>query len=303
MATVINLHSIFRYLTDNEEFLLSVIEVDEKIPGSKKKKSQNVMSNMIADYNVLLPYERQEYKMLPKQIKIFLNPKYSRLGIKNVYEKQFNICNISFLNSLNMILRPELFKTSSEEQIKNVSLLENFIIHKISRNYHIDKVKNTKKAQAHNKSIVELLTLGKVSSEVIQYVVDIFEINLIVFDLTKSETVFYWVKGNKYPYLNLFKDIYFMTCIQGNYEPISILDDNISIEDVHKIYIHILVNLDNIIINQECKLSVTTLLYLETWNISLSDYYFIIRKFYNTSVSKTINKSIKDFKALTCDDE
>lgn len=295
--TSINLHTIFRYLVNNDNFLLSIEEVNEKLPNTKKKQMVNLMNNMIADSTVLSPYEIQEYQALPSKLKSFLNPKYSRLGIKNVTEKNLNIVNVSFLNSLNIILRPELFRTSYEEQMKNVSLLENFLAHKISRNYQIDKVKNTSKVKAKNRALIDLLAQGKITPEIIQYVVNIYEINLVIFDMNKSEFSLYWTTGNKFPYFNFFREVYFMTHIQGNYEPIVTLDTTLEIEEIQKIYTNILIHSNEIKFNVPINLSVISLTYIETWNIPPNKYQIILEKFYNKS-GKPIDECIEEFNTL-----
>ena len=293
----INLHTIFRYLIDNDNFLLSIEEVNEKLPSTKKKQKVNVMTNMITDYSPLSPYEIQEYQNLPSKLKTFLNPKYSRLGIKNVTEKNLNIINISFLNSLNIILRPELFRMNVDDQMKNVLLLESFLVHKISRNYQVDKAKNTSRVKTKNRALIELLSQGKITNELIQCIVNIFEINLVIFDFTKSEILMYWTGGTKYPYFNFFREIYFMSHVQNNYEPIITLDNTLDKEEIHKIYTNILINADQIKFNTDFRLSVVSLPYIETWNISDIKYLKILEKFYNKT-TKTLDQCIKEFNTL-----
>ena len=286
----INLHSIFRYLVNNDSFLLSVEEVNEKIPNTKKKQMTELMNNMIADSTVLSPYEIQEYQSLPPKLKLYLNPKYSRLGIKNVTEKNLTIVNVSFLNSLNIILRPELFKMNYEEQMKNVVLLENFLAHKIYRNYQIDKVKNTSKVKAMNRILIDSLSQGKITPEIIQHIVNIYEINLVIFDLNKSEFELYWTMGIKFPYFNFFREVHFMTHIHGNYEPVITLNTTPEIEEIHRVYTNILIHADEIKFNIPINLSIISLTYIETWDISSDKYHTILKKFYNKS-----NKSIDEF--------
>jgi hypothetical protein len=298
MTNSINLHTIFRYLTNNDSFLLSVEEVDpEERISNKKKHKVDLMTSIVTDHGTLSPYEIQEYSALHSKIKTFLNPKYSRLGIKNVTEKNLNIVNISFLNSLNLILRPELFRMNIDEQMKNVGLLENFVIHRISRNYQIDRIKNTSRAKAKNRDLITLFSQGKITSELIQYCVNIFEINLVIFDLTKTEILLYWSSGIKYPYFNLFRDIYFMTHINGNYEPLVPLDSVNESEDIHKLYTTILTRIDEIKTSSGIKLHIASLPYLESWNIPHTKYLKILKMFYNES-TKTVDQCIEEFKNM-----
>lgn len=244
---------------------------------------------MITEYIPLSPYEKQEYSLLPHKIKNFLTPKYLRLGIKNVMEKYMNIVNISFLNSLNILLRPDLYNANIDEQFRNFNQLENFICFMIKRNFQIDKIKNTQKVQAINREIIKNLVEGKISHELIQYIINIFEINLLVFDLTKMDIYFYWTKGHKHPYFNPFRDIYCMSYIQGNYEPVMTPNNIISDEEKNKIYVEILNNLVDIKCLPELKVATYTMIYFETWKMDSESMIKIMETFF---LGKRTNKSI-----------
>ena len=279
----INLHTIFCHLVNDDKFLSTTIETNNDVRKKKnKKKGFNLMKNMVTEYSILAPHESQSYHHFPYKVKSFLTPNYVRLGIKNIIEKNLNRKNISFLNSLNLILRPELCKMDLEEQIKNFNLFEVFVCHKIQRNYQIDKTKNTRKIQSVNKELIKNLSEGEkqISHELIQYIINIFEINLLVFDFIKMDVYFYWSKGIKYPYLNLFKDIHCMSYIQGNYEPI-IPRNTISEEQRQKMYLNILTNSADIICYPEIDMFVNSLIYLNTWDIDISSYITIIQRFFN----------------------
>jgi len=296
----INLHTIFRHIINDNNFLSTVIETDNREIEHKKNRHDgfNLMANMIIEYIPLTPYESQTYGLFPSKIKSFISPNYIRLGIKNVIEKNLNIINISFLNSLNILLRPYLYKLNIDDHIKNLILLENFISHKIQRNYQIDKIKNTKKVQNINKSLIKDLVEGKISHDLIQYIINIFEINLLVFDLTKSDVYLYWTRGYKYPYFNIFKNLYCMAYVQGNYEPIIPEDYTFIPERIHKMYIHILTCKSEIIYPKgEIELTVSSLLVLDSWNIPDDSYIKIIESFFNKPV-KTMDDYYKDVAAI-----
>lgn len=298
----INLHVIFRYLVDDDTFLSTVVETDQnEFEESRKKKNEfSLMTDMMIDYSPLVAYETQEYNLFPQKIKNFLSPDYVRFGIKNVIEKKaktinttFINVNISFLSSLNILLRPALHKMNIDEHISNVHLLEAYIDHKIHRNYQIDKIKNTKKVKVVNAELSKNLFEGKLSHELIQAIINIFEINLLVFDLTKLEVQLYWTKGYKYPYLNLFKDIHCMSFVQGNYEPIFTMEKNIPKEVIQKIYIQILANIGEIKAYPEVNLFSTSLEVINSWNIDKESYVKILGNFFNKSKSD-FNERIKE---------
>ncbi|QGR53969.1 hypothetical protein [Moumouvirus maliensis] len=281
--TNINLHKIFRHLADDENFLSTIIEVNQfKFTNKKTKKNKfNLMENMVTEYISLSPYETQEYSLFPYNIKPYVCSNYKRLGIKNKMEKNSSVINISFLNSLNMLLRPDLYKLNLDDHVKSYLELEEVVRHKIHRNFQIDKVKNTKKVQAINKELIKILIEGKICHDLIQCVVNIFEINLLVFDFTKMEVSLYWAKGHKHPYLNLFKDIYSMAFIHGNYEPIMPLDDTISEKNKHDIYKHILTHISEIDSKTPIKLSPCSLLYISSWDISIDELNIIYNTFFH----------------------
>lgn len=276
----INLRRIFCRLVSNENFLSTIVETEEVLKKKPKQKKFNLMANMVTEYNVLAPYDQQDYSKLPLHVKKLLTPKYVRWGIKNVVEKDMVVVNISFLNSLNILLRPDLLKANIDEQMRNVNQLETFICFMIKKNFQIDKIKNTQKVQAINREMVKNLVEGKISHELIQAVVNIFEINLLVFDLTKMETYFYWAKGHKYPYFNPFRDIYCMSYIHGNYEPIMTENNTITEEEKNKIYVEILTNSTDIKYIGKLQLSVYCLICLETWKMDYDSFLKILETFY-----------------------
>ena len=116
----INLHNIFRYLVSDDQFLSTIIEINSKKLPKKNKTKFNLMANMVTEYTTLSLDETQNYSLFPQIVKSFLTPDYIRLGIKNVIEKDLAIVNISFLNSLNLLLRPELYRSNIDEQLKNL---------------------------------------------------------------------------------------------------------------------------------------------------------------------------------------
>lgn len=281
----INLHVIFRHLTSDDNFLSTIIETDHKeiIQKKNRKNGFNLMANMVTEYIPLSPYETQSYALFPSKVKSFLSPDYVRCGIKNVIEKNLNIINISFLNSLNILLRPDIYQMNMDDHTRNLNVLEEFVIHKIQRNSQIDKIKNTKKVQTINKELIKNLSEGKISHDLVRFVINIFEINLLVFDFTKMDVYFYWTHGYKYPYLNMFKDLHCMAYIQGNYEPIMPIDKTISKEQIQKMYVYILTNSSEIKCIPDINLAIQSLLLINGWNITNNQYTTILEKFFKKS--------------------
>lgn len=278
--TEFNLRTIFSHIVDDETFLSTIIDLSaETLDKKEKKKKFNLLTDMVTDYNPLVPYEKQDYKMLPLKVKKYLTPAFARYGVKNMTTKNMNIVNMSFLNSFNVLLRPELVNATIEDQIKNMTLLESYIMHTIDRGYQIDKIKRTKKVKAQNKELIQQLADGKISHALIDNIVNIFEINLVVFDLTKSESYLYWTRSVRYPYFNPFKDLYCMVFVQGNYEPL--MPPNNILPEKHKlrIYQKILFDIADFKNTENLELGLHTILFMEGWNINNSQFLEIANRY------------------------
>lgn len=309
----INLHKIFRHLTQDEKFLSTIIDntnnkeckdtksLDKKINTLTSKKF-NMMSSMVTEYAPLVPHETQSYSSFPPSIKNYLTPDYIRVGIKNIIEKNMANVNVSFLNSLNILLRPNIYNADSnikhstnsikqsnlvldkhrDDYIRDLPLLEDFIRHRISRNFQINKtVKNTKKIQEINKEVVKNISEGKITHDIIQRIIDIFEVNLLVFDFITHDVTIYWTHGSKHPDLNVFKNIHCMAYVQGNYEPIILKNNYISKEHIRKMYIKILTD-PTIKYHKEIKITIPTLIAINTWdNVTDPIFIDIMEKYIN----------------------
>lgn len=315
MNDKLTLHSIFRYLVGDDNFLLETIKInnnhDSDSDGSENNNSEkkvsnkklnggfDIMSHIVTEYYQMPPFDTQSCTMFPNKIKEILQLSYMkksdiecfRIGIKNVIERNMTYINISFLNSFNFLLRPEISSMNLDDQIKNFSLLENFIKHKLQLNCGIDKINNTKKMKKINKERIQNIIDGKITHDIIQFIVNVFEVNLIVFDLVKQDVFFYWCKGVKFPYFNVFKKLYLMSYIQGNYEPIIVkIPENIN-DDHHSalIYSHVLTNTEDFIIQNEIKLNTITMSIINEWNLPIAKYYKIIDTYFSKSIIKEIS--------------
>lgn len=287
----INLSTIFCYLANDQHLLQTTLK--ECVPTAELPSSTSctLMNNMVSEYVPLYPYETQPYSLLPLKVKYFLTPDYVRYGVKNTIEQNLNIINISFINSLNSLIRPEILTMNSEDQIKNLILFKDYICHAISRNCQIDKIKYTQKIQAINKNLIQNLNCGEMNDQLIQYIINIFEINLLVFDLSKSEIHFYWARSLKYPTLNTFKDIYSMCLVQGDYEPISCFPNALSEDKRNEIYAKILTSNEDIICHYAVQLSYLSYLHIDTWRINNDLYSKILTKYFNKNLFEYAEES------------
>ena len=276
---MITLHTIFSNLVDDPDFLVIKQNYEKSdIKTVEKKTGFNMMTDMISDYVSLTQSDVQKCSLFPSEFKDIIPINYMRCGVKNISERNFVNANISFLNSLNILLRPEIFKMPIEEQIRNYELFENFIIHKINGNCRVDKVKNTKKIQNMNKEISKNITSGKIIAETVQSIINIFEINLLIFDFIKNEIVFYWSYGHTYPHINLFNNLYCMSYIHEIYEPIMPVNEAVREESIRKMYVNILTN-DSVFCPLTINFNVKELLVLNDWDIDALDFVTIANKY------------------------
>lgn len=248
----INLHNIFRSLVRNDEFLLTVHEI-RKVKSNKP--AVGIMDIMTGP--VLAPGERQAFVDLPEitcsarsstkpssghagkrpgmerimeeqedrdefslMISVFLGKGHERLGVKTTREKNFETVRCSFLYSLHIIIRPDFYSMPTVDQEYDHDLFESFLFNTLERNYRIDKIKNTKKIKAVNQNMIQEVRNDSLHHETIRTVINIFEVNLILFDNSVGEIMLYWTSGTKYPFFNFFKPIVYMIRSGDHYEPI-----------------------------------------------------------------------------------
>jgi len=191
-----DLQTIFGYLVDDPNFLTAIYDCTSELSEySAVKKDKIMLNDLVVEYVPLIPFDIQKYNSFPLDFREILPINYVRCGIKTTILRNMVNVNISFLNSLNVLLRPEIFKMSINDQLKNYDIFESFITHKIKGNCRIDKIKNTKKVQSVNKAIVQNLVSGKITFDVIQSVINILEVNLAIFDMINNEISFYWAYG------------------------------------------------------------------------------------------------------------
>jgi hypothetical protein len=240
----INLHNIFRYLVKNDEFLLTVHEV-RKIKKEKEKPAIGIIEAITGP--TLNLGERQALSEMPDMfcsviskkinskskkkyieerseirvsIKDFLGNGHERLGVQSTWDKNFTTESCSFICSLHIIFRPEIYSAVPIEQSKDHELFENFLFNMMERNYRIDKTKNTRKAKAINLGMINEIRQDTPQHETIRTVINIFEINLVLFDTLNNQIMLYWTGGTKYPQFNFCKPLAYMIRTGNHYEPI-----------------------------------------------------------------------------------
>jgi hypothetical protein len=267
MEPDINLHNIFRHLLGDPKFLLVENEM-----GASKKKAVGLV-DIISDNSSLSIFERQSYEHMSPIMKLFAMEKYQRLGVLNSIERSNGTFNCSFLASINILLRPDLYSKAAEEHEKAQSLLEAFITHTLERNYRIDRVKNTKKNKEINRAMIARLMSGEITDDIVQSVVNIFEINLIMVDCTNDHITMYLTCGTRYPNVNFFKNVHIMCKNGSEYQPLMVFNETYDrINENRRIYTklfkyYFLTSIRPYPIRSYPSLSFNcdTLIYLRTW--------------------------------------
>lgn len=272
---MLKLNEVFRYLVNDDTFLVKIINHDNYVPEIKKEESKKVL---------LQPSEIND--QLPSFITFFVPENYFRYGIDHYNNDTTILSNItsktkkiSFLNSIRMIIRPELHEHNLGDQMKDFYVFESFVSHRIMRNsHHIDKVKKTKAVKTSNTKMKRNIEDGIITNEIIQAIVNIFEINLLIFDINDESVCFYWCAGIKYHYLNLFKRIMFLIRSGDEFEPI-ISKSEMSMETRQSIYIKILCNLSKIICHDKLVMFPPSIQYINSWPLTI-DEFLVIRKLF-----------------------
>lgn len=266
-----NLHHIFQYLVDDPAFLT----ITEMASNQTEKKFSTIV-NIFSDNKRLDVGETQDFNKFPKILKSFLTKNHYRIGINHTMEKNMSTVNVSLITSLNMLVRPEL-----QHSDFSLAPFETYLAHNIRSNCQIDKTKNTCKTKNSNKILADDMLIGNIYPEIIQRLVNILEINLVIFDLDRSVHTVYWSSGIKYPHINPFRRLYAICMVQNSYEPILIRD----VVDYKQLYGRIMGRHEEFQFYPDLKLGAQTLLYLNSWDISNRRYASIISRFFPPTIS------------------
>jgi hypothetical protein len=305
-----SLQRIFSHLTGDPHFLITItrtknsgLTTDPKAGffwGHETTDSSDSIQAMRS--NLLNQIQTQDFGFFPKKLQDILpSNSFIKKGIRHRIEKVVNVrqndptskgkfkivsvrrnVNVSFLNSLNMILVKECREANELDQDLFLDSFEKFIATKITKNYyHIDKDTNTKKMQEKNKNLLELMGSEFVSETLIQIIINIFELNLLVYDVINDRCYFYWARGKTYPHVNLFNRLVFMTRTDGVYEPI-IATANVDIDMDQQTYVKILTD-ERIQAVPEIDMNLQNYEYISSWgdNITAAEYAHIFNRYFD----------------------
>lgn len=285
MESKLKLNDIFRFLFDNPNFMLRKV-------GCTNLDNETVNRNDDTEIiSSLQPCEIRNFDSFTDFMKQYIPKDYFRYGIDYLAVNSSSLISInkSFMKSMQIILRPILSQHQLDDITKDYEKLENLIFHKILKNsYHVDKKRNLKKVSANNKLLVENIKNGEMNDEIIQIIVNMFEINLFILDIVNEKAYFFWVKGIKCPHLNFFKNIYFMTKIDDVYEPIismNKIEENIKRSIFKKILFD-----KNIIFFEPLSIFFLSYEYIFSWNnITNEEFVYFVEKYILDDFEKSEN--------------
>jgi hypothetical protein len=273
----INLHTIFRKIVNDDNFMTININRDASaIEEDINMERGYVMRQNTIEFIGLKPGEKHGFRKLPVFIHDFLlSSDIDQYNITRIGVHTFSGTVRTFIDSWNIIIRPELATVGENVFVGTSDEFMSFFRSSIIHNNQIDKIKNTRSIQKIHSRIVEDLVLGNINSTVIQKIVNIMETNLLIFDVSNQVMNFYWCAGTIYPFLNLFKKIYCMIKIGDHYEPILYDPSFYPI-----IYTKILLN-EDIITQTPIRINTSSLLYFNEWKIAPLDYIAIYTKYFS----------------------
>lgn len=251
--SAINLKEIFRKILNDPQFLSQQYEEKEVEQFEKK---QDLVHQVMGKHQLLQPKQKEYASHFPDLFRIIFGQSSTayRLGIQRiVFDPKTNKQqNTSFLTSLNIQIIKDLSTQTYTNLHKQNKYLMTHLIERINRNYRIDRIKNKRSSQIANKKIIEALQEGVIPHEIIQYVADIFETNILVFDFNSNSTYLYWCYSDKFPYFNLHAPLFVLYRDVDFYEPILCKEQ----WNTLKIYPKLLLNMSDITSHHDIKLSV-----------------------------------------------
>lgn len=263
-----NLHKILQYLIDDSEFLTITEIVDTTII----EKTNNSIANIFSENKRLEPGELQDINEMPKSMTPYLTENHKRYGIYGTLIRSTRVViNNSFQTSLNLIFRRGL-----KFDDKSVADFEDFLVDAIKSNSQIDKFKNTVGVKDTNSKIAANMCNGNVTPEVIKRIVNILEINLLIFDLDSKQKLVYWSHGVKSKYINPFRRFYALVYTQGSYEPI------IEGSDINyiKMYTKVLSDYESFTFVDDLTLHICSIMYVSKWPLTGHEYLRIMERFF-----------------------
>lgn len=260
MQNNIDLKTIFRLLLNNENFMNNIIDTTPTIEITDMNRTIKFPYQAIGLKNYDFPEFMKRY--------LFSDDIY-RLGVlthTNIHKININVSFISTIATLLNIMDLWNFDNHDDILKETVSNTFYYIEEKISVNHKIDRKKKTQKTKKLNSELVDDFSSGIINDILIKRIIDIFEINILVFDIIENETKLYFTCGTDYEYFNIYKNIY-MICKMGDFfEPI-MCEYNENIFD--KIYISVIKNIKQINVYPKLRVGIPTIYKITKYDLDL----------------------------------
>lgn len=259
MSNNFNLHNIFRVLVNNKDFLTNY-----KKEGETDSVGEKIFVSFPEKLQRIVPSECYKIEV-------------TSISNSNIpINKAVNIpVNISFLTSLQELINPPSVDNIYIDKNAMIYDFYQCISHKISGNHRIDRVKNSQKVKKENEEKLNKLIIGAIDNDLIVTILNICEINLLVYDYDSDELKFYWSHGHVFPTVNLWRDLFIMVIKNSYYEPIIYKSKSI---DNSQIYSNIL--LDDVVFYPPIQMGTPAFIAINNWNISYKIRNEIIDKYF-----------------------
>lgn len=204
----------------------------------KEFKDVSSLSNSINENSNLIIKKKEKLKLTdphvfgqisriknyPKWIKNFLNNNESiRIGVYHYLKEEYKVMedenrprliinhkDLSFISCIACFLYPWLiFAEEATQKLLYEELMAVLQI-KFSSNYQIDrdkKKKNIKKIRNANDNLFESMKNGKITKEIIKFVINILEFNLVIIDLDEEKFELHYPYSRLYTNFDIFKNL------------------------------------------------------------------------------------------------
>lgn len=126
----------------------------------------------------------------------------------------------SLLATVALLMRPELRELNQAELIPELRLFNEFLRTSITNNAQIDTIKNTAAIQKQNAMLINHLSMSSITGDLIQRIANIMEVNILASHLDTRICMFYWARGKAHSHLNVYRDLWCITCLDNRCEPI-----------------------------------------------------------------------------------
>jgi hypothetical protein len=251
----LRLHEIISILADDKNLFLV----------RQESKEKDIRTNNI-DYGFravcmgpLNMYQKQKTDYFPSHMRKFIPKSAYRFGIQQMDPGNEKI-NISFLNCINCFLIDSVKTSAPSVQLKNVKELRSVLLRCMP---HSRKRNNVRSRIEHNVT----------DKEIIQQICNLFQINLLLLDLSDEQTIFFYCYLEQ-KQLHFYRPLYYVSKVNNYYEPIFVTGK----QDINSRYLLILNNWNELETDNDFSVNACYFEYLNRIGITNEMYHYFAQK-------------------------